>query len=357
MTAVERSYSPIWPTAQGVPLLTAHIKQHPADFIVEEQLPFIPTGTGEHILLQIQKSCLNTPDVARRIAQCARLSERQVSYAGLKDKQAITTQWFSVQVPIKASPDWSNLNTANMTVLQSVRHDRKLRRGAVAHNRFQIILRDVKSNVEALSEHITQRIATGVPNYFGTQRFGKEARNVLQALRLFQQAIHPPRFERGIYLSAARAWLFNQVLARRIVDHAWDRPLLGDIYWLEGTKRFFSSEILDETLQQRVIQGDIHPTGPLWGSGELATHHAVKELETQVILHDSELAEGLAAAGLEQDRRPLRVIPQQLQITHDITTRTLTLGFVLPAGAYATAVLREFVTCSELGLEPDMELS
>lgn len=355
MQRTEHRYSPSWPTTQGGPLLTAQFKQQPADFIVEEQLPFVPSGAGEHVLVQIQKTGVNTVEVARRIAQCVKTSERNVSYAGLKDKHAVTTQWFSVQVPIKVTPDFSHLTAANISVLQTQRHDRKLRRGAVATNRFQIILRNVITTETSLGDRVTQRIAAGVPNYFGTQRFGHEGRNVSQAVRLFQQAIHPPRFERGIYLSAARAWLFNQVLARRINEANWNRTILGDVYWLEGTKRFFSSEVLDETLQQRVTHGDIHPTGPLWGSGELLTHHTVKELETQVIAGDFELAQGLVAAGLEQDRRPLRVIPQQLQISHDVDAQLLRITFELPAGAYATAVLREFVNCSEYGLEPDAE--
>lgn len=348
-------YSLDWPTAYGAPLVIGKFKQIPADFQVIEQLPFVPSGQGEHVLLQICKQGMNTQDVARRIARCAQLSERQISYAGLKDKQAVTTQWFSVQVPIKKAADWSGLPSDNIQLLQAIRHDRKLRRGAVATNQFIITLREVTGDSAGLADRLQRIMSMGVPNYFGAQRFGRDAQNLPQAERLFANAITPPRFERGMYLSAARSWLFNQVLATRVQQTNWDQPLTGEVFWLQGTKRFFSDEQGDTNLSQRMASGDIHATGPLWGKGELLTQATVRELEMHVINNHTGFAQGLAAAGLEQDRRALRVMPLQFEHAHDPIAKTLTVRFELPAGAYATAVLREFALLGDTTAEPESE--
>ncbi|MBI3560480.1 MAG: tRNA pseudouridine(13) synthase TruD [Gammaproteobacteria bacterium] len=335
------SYSLAVPLAHGTPPLRAVFKQSPLDFQVEECLPFEPTGQGEHYLLQIRKRGLNTQDVVRKIARCARLSERWVSFAGLKDKQAVTTQWFSVQLPIKSSTDWAALNSADIDVVQAIRHDRKLRRGAVASNRFDITLRDVVGDAEALIARLQQITAQGVPNYYGPQRFGRNAQNLSQAESLFAGTINPSRFERGMYLSAARAWLFNQVLAHRVAHHTWNHPLPGDVFWLQGTKRFFSNEAITDVIQQRLAALDIHPTGPLWGQGELPTQHQARAMEVALMNNFSGLAKGLEAFGLQQDRRPLRVVPLNLHHSSDESMQLLRLQFELPAGAYATGVLRE----------------
>ena len=348
-------YSLAWPTAHGAPLITGTFKHSPIDFQVTERLPFAPNGQGEHVLLQIRKVGMNTQDVARRIARCAKVSDRLVSFAGLKDKQAVTTQWFSVQIPIKTEADWSDLPSEHLTVLQALRHDRKLRRGAVATNHFIITLREVKGDIPALVDRMRHIVTAGVPNYFGAQRFGRDAQNLLQAERLFAGTISPPRFERGIYLSAARAWLFNQLLAQRIELANWNQPLPGDVFWLQGTKRFFSNEQVDATLQQRVAAGDIHPTGTLWGKGELLTQLAARELELSVMHRYAGFAQGLETAGLEQDRRALRVMPLQFEHVHDPVAKTLTVKFELPAGAYATAVLREFAVLGDTTSEPESE--
>lgn len=348
-------YSLDWPTAYGTPLITGKFKHTPADFQVIEQLPFVPSGQGEHVLLQICKQGMNTQDVARRIARCAKVSERLISYAGLKDKQAVTAQWFSVQVPIKQQADWSALPSEHIQLLQALRHDRKLRRGAVAMNQFVITLREVTGDITELAARLQRIVANGVPNYFGAQRFGRAGQNLPQAARLFANEITPPRFERGMFLSAARSWLFNQVLAARIQQANWDQPLAGDVFWLQGTKRFFSDEQGDTTLSERMVSGDIHATGPLWGKGELLTQATARELEQRVINQYTGFAQGLEAAGLEQDRRALRVMPLQFEHAHDPAATTLTVKFALPAGAYATAVLREFAALGDTTTEPESE--
>lgn len=335
-------YSLDFPRAHGLPLVTAILKQSPEDFQVEEQLPFTPTGQGEHVLLHIRKTGLNTRDVVQRIARLSKIAPRNISFAGMKDKHAITTQWFSVQVPIKTTIDWTPLNSDDLVLLAAVRHDRKLRRGAVSGNHFRINLHNVRGDTAALQPRLQLLATQGLPNYFGEQRFGDAAQNLQKALRLFTGTLSAERFERGIYLSAARAWLFNQVLVQRVRTQQWQQSLAGDVFWLQGTKRFFTGDPQDAALPQRVAQCDIHPTGPLWGQGELQTSAQARALELQVVAQYSALRDGLEQAGLEQDRRALRVMPLALTWAHDAARQMLTLEFDLPAGAYATSVIREF---------------
>ncbi len=342
----ELTYSVESPYAFGSPPVTAVFKASAEDFIVDEYLPFTATGAGEHVLLHIRKTGLNTQDVVKLIARFSGARERDISYAGLKDKQAVTSQWFSIQQPIGKELPWQAMATAQLTILESLRHSRKLRRGAVSQNRFVIHLRQVAGDIPAMMQRLSRIAEQGIPNYFGRQRFGAKGQNIMQAQRMFAGEIEPRRFERGMYLSAARSWLFNQVLAVRIIDNSWNRGMDGDVFWLEGTKRFFSSSGMDDELHRRLVEWDIHPTGPLWGQGELATQDKARELELSVIARHTTLAQGLESRGLEQDRRALRIIPQHFKYTYSAEEQQLKLEFVLPAGGYATSLLREIAVTS-----------
>jgi len=352
----EPTYSLALPYALGLPPVSAVFKAGAEDFIVDECLPFTATGEGEHVLLHIRKTGLNTQDVVKLIARFSGAKERDISYAGLKDKHAVTSQWFSVQQPIGKELPWRAMATAQLTILESLRHSRKLRRGAVSHNRFVIKLRQVQGDIPALLQRLARVAEQGVPNYFGSQRFGVNGKNIIQAQRMFTGEIEPRRFERGMYLSAARAWIFNQVLAVRIVDHSWNQGMDGDVFWLEGTKRFFRSTVMDEELRRRLAQLDIHPTGPLWGKGELATQGKTRELEMSVMTKRTTLAQGLENRGLEQDRRALRITPQHFRYSYSQEQQQLKLEFELPAGGYATSLLREIaITAGDVsGREPEL---
>jgi tRNA pseudouridine13 synthase len=180
-----------------------------------------------------------------------------------------------------------------------------------------------------------------VPNYFGEQRFGREGDNVVNALAMFAGR-RVRREQRTLLLSAARSELFNRVLAERVRTGCWDRPLEGEVWMLDGSRSVFGPEPLDAALEQRLAAFDIHPTGPLWGRGDLRTTDAALALETNALTADDALAlrAGLEAEGLKQERRALRLRPVEM------TWRwrdddVLEVGFVLPAGAYATVVLAE----------------
>ncbi|GLQ89633.1 tRNA pseudouridine(13) synthase TruD [Dyella flagellata] len=329
------------PRAYGTPPLTANLRSTPEDFRVEEILGYEADGEGEHALLWVEKREANTDWVARELARYAGVSPMNVGYAGLKDRHAVTRQAFTVQLPGKADPDWSAFPHAEVKVLSSTRHKRKLKRGALRGNRFVLVLRDVQGD-RSRAEQVLQAIAArGVPNYFGEQRFGREGGNVAQARAMFAGR-RVDRDKRSILLSAARSHVFNCVLAARVERNAWDQPLEGEIWSLAGSRSWFGPEPFDDTLAARLAQGDIHPSGPLWGQGEPPTCAAAGELERGVAAQHADLAAGLAAARMDQERRPLRLLPKDLQWRW-ADQDALQLDFELPAGAYATVIVRELV--------------
>lgn len=329
------------PRAHGAPPLTAELRRTPEDFRVDEILGYDADGEGEHALLWVEKRGANTDWVARELARFAGASPVNVGYAGLKDRHAVTRQAFTVQLAGKPDPDWTAFPHDEVKVLASTRHKRKLKRGALRGNRFVLVLRDVRGDRER-AEAILRAISThGVPNYFGEQRFGREGGNVAQARAMFAGR-RVDREKRSILLSAARSHIFNHVLAARIERDAWSKPLEGEIWSLAGSRSWFGPEPFDETLASRLAQGDIHPSGPLWGQGEPPTVAVAGELERDVAGTFRDLADGLAAARMDQERRPLRLLPKELRWRW-LDDDTLELGFELPAGAYATVVARELI--------------
>jgi len=328
----------------GAPLAIATLRTTPEDFEVHEVLGFEPDGVGDHALLLIQKRNTNTEWLARNLAKFAGVKQVDVGYGGLKDRNAVTSQWFSVNLSGKVEPDWAQLESAELRVLRVARNRRKLKRGAHHGNHFVITLRDVTGDVSELDVRLQAIRDHGVPNYFGEQRFGIAANNIEQARALFAGEIQVgDRHRRGLYLSAARSLLFNAILSKRVADQSWNTGVHGDALMLEGTHSFFVADVIDATLAQRLQSGDVYPTGPLWGRGESAARLDARRIEDQVLTDFEIFRTGLEHAGLDQERRALRLLIQKLEWEF-VTDRTLRLEFVLLSGAYATTVVRELVT-------------
>ncbi len=333
-----------YPHAYGRPDCTAVIRSKPEDFQVEEQLSFQPEGEGEHVLLQLQKRNTNTEWLAKELARFSGVTLRDVSYAGLKDRNAVTSQWFSLRMPTTDEPDWGELESADLNLLTAVRHRRKLRRGALAQNSFRLRLRELKADREVVEARLTQVAANGVPNYFGEQRFGHDLNNLGFADKLFSGRLKKlSKHKRGIYLSAARSYLFNMVLAKRVAAANWDQAIPGDLMLLDGSRSHFPVTDIDEEIQRRIAELDIHPTGPLWGKGEQSITADAAELEQRVLQAYPEWMQGLKRFGLSHDRRALRsrVIGLEWEWPAE---GDLELRFGLYPGSYATAVLREIVS-------------
>jgi tRNA pseudouridine13 synthase len=330
--------------AWGEPVATGCLRGTPEDFQVSEISLLEPQGEGEHVWLLVRKRLENTADVASLLARCAGVPLRDVSYAGLKDRQAVTEQWFSVHLPGSAAPDWSTLDSPGVSILRSVRHGRKLRRGALRGNRFRISVRDLVADPALLRQRLETIAAEGVPNYFGEQRFGRDGSNLRVAERLFRNPrMRLSRHQRGLVLSAARSQLFNAVLSRRVSEGSWNRLLPGDVLQLQGSHSYFVAAAIDAELQQRLADHDIHPTGPLYGRGKPPVQGEPLALETAVLAGYPDWLAGLEAAGLKQERRALRLTLDNLEWRQPAAD-VLCLEFSLPAGAYATSVLRELLS-------------
>jgi tRNA pseudouridine13 synthase len=337
---------PAWPYAYGQPAGTGHIRTLPADFTVTEQLAFEASGDGEHVFLFIEKTGENTEFIARQLARLAHVRQRDIGYAGLKDRHAVTRQWFSVWLPGKTGnePDWAQLDCEQLRVLQTVRHARKLKRGVLSGNRFNITLRNWQGDREQTQATLENIKAHGCPNYYGEQRFGRGGQNVNKALAMFQGA-KAGREQRSLYLSAARSFLFNQILAQRVRDGSWDKALAGDTYVFDLGHSCFKSGQPDDDMIRRVAAGEIHPTATLFGKGDTESAQAALLIEQTTLAAYPALAEGLMASGVERNRRALRMNVPDLQWRLD--EGVLELGFTLPVGSYATVLLREIVRYGE----------
>lgn len=319
------------------------IKQSPEDFKVDEELSFPFSGNGEHVYLKICKTGQNTMWVLDSLARHFSVKPRDIGYAGLKDRNAVTTQWFSLLAKVATPDKIDSYREEGVEIINAQRHSGKLRQGAIRYNRFRIVISELVADEKKIQQRIQRVKKSGVPNYFDEQRFGRQRHNLLAADKLFCGELQAKKAKRRIYLSAARAWLFNLVLAERITSNCWSNGLDGDVFMLEGSKRFFHEERYTEQLEHRLADNDIHPTGPLWGVGDLQTSAAARDLELRVLSDWQEWRHELEQAGMKQQRRATRVVPGALEYDYNSITRRLTLGFDLPAGSYATNLLKELV--------------
>lgn len=332
-------YSLDWPRIHGIPKSTVSFKLAPEDFQVNEYFEGQFSGEGEHILIRIEKRGLTTEEVVKSLGRLINKPVKLISYAGLKDRQALATQWLSIHAPGEIIPGIETLEAPGWRVLESTRHNKKLRPGYLAGNQFVMRLRDV-SNEQDLADRVELVKTTGVPNYFGEQRFGREGGNLIKAEEMLVQGRKvKDRFLKGIYCSAARSWLYNLVLSRRVLDLTWNVPQPGDVIQLRGSNSIFVIDEVDEQLLNRVKDKDIAPASPLPGKGKPMVQGRARELINEVFSDWSEWLAGLERNGLEEAWRS-----NILHIEHcnySIQDSVAELSFTLPAGAYATCVLRE----------------
>ncbi len=324
MTDAPYTTLPQWPGAYPASGACATLKLLNEDFVVTELPLQLPSGGGEHIWLDIQKNGANTAFVAQQLAEAASVQERDVGYAGLKDRHAITRQWFSIYLPSGETPDLTQLQHPEFKVLGQSRHVKKLRPGDLQGNRFRIVLRDVTGDRDAIEANLEAVASLGVPNYFGAQRFGFEGGNVEQGRAMLAREIRVrnPK-KKGIYLSAVRSFVFNEVLALRIRQGLWGKALPGDVMDESGL-----------------------PTGPLWGRGRVIATDQAQSLENGVAERHAALCDGMEHAGLDQERRALVVRPVEMSWEWPQSDQ-LVLTFSLPAGTYATSVLNEILRTTE----------
>lgn len=332
------------------PQAQADFKQQPADFQVTEVLGFEPEpeDKGQHHWLWIRKEGANTEYVARQLAAHAGIAAKLVSYSGLKDRQAITQQWFSVELNATQTIDWSTFAEPGVSIERHVRSVRKLRRGTHQANDFVIVLRNVSDpqDVEQRLQYVAQH---GVPNYYGEQRFGHQGRNLEKAQAMFAGKRFKDRNLRSLVLSSARSYLFNQVVSARVEQQLQTQLLLGDVCMLRGSHSFFcwQDEVTRVETEARLVANDVQLTAPLWGRGEPISQLEAREFETLALQPFDEFKDGLERAGLKQERRALLLKPEQL--TWQWQETQLTVSLRLPTGTFATSVMRELIRGSATG--------
>ncbi|HVW68242.1 MAG TPA: tRNA pseudouridine(13) synthase TruD [Steroidobacteraceae bacterium] len=331
------------PRAYGPPLARGVLRAEPEDFVVEEDLGFAPSGSGQHVLLRVRKRDANTQWVARELARLCDCHPRDVGYAGLKDRHAVAVQWFTVPKSRLSLEAWREVRQPELDVLQAEAHSRKLPRGALAGNHFIIRVRSIAAlSEQALSERAAEIARRGVPNYFGPQRFGRGGSN-LSRIADGLRALRAP--ERGFVLSAARSLIFNTVLASRVQDGSWEHLEAGDIANLDGRGSIFPVDALDSTLTERCARLDIHPTGPLWGRNAPPTQLRIAQLETLAGAALQRPCELICEAGMDQERRALRLAVRDLSWVREQGREAgldaIVLRFRLTRGSFATTVLRE----------------
>lgn len=354
------------PQSSSPPIKQAIYKSSNNDFVVNEILDLEFTGEGEHLWLHMQKSGMNTAYLAKLLSEWADIPLRDVGYSGLKDRHALTTQWFSLRIPKKQLPttDFAPMDLSdneNVQILAQHWHNKKLNRGTHHANQFIITLRDIQfvnelvaDNRQLVEQQLESISKSGVPNYFGPQRFGHGGNNIREALRLLAQPPtitnasqkkskrkRAPREQHTMALSAARSLIFNEILAARVHDSSWDTGLTGEVFNLNGSGSIFSSEQMDDALRTRLASGDIHPTGVMWGIDNDKVTGVAAQIEHDTVQQStllSHLASGLEQHAIKAQRRALRLPVEQLSWDWQDET-TLVLNFTLTTGSFATSVL------------------
>ncbi|GGC79823.1 tRNA pseudouridine synthase D [Marinobacter halophilus] len=323
------------------------LKATPEDFRVAEQLwpacegfEVKDAGTGEHLCVRLEKTGDNTEYVARELAAMAGCKAFEVGFCGLKDRHAITVQWFSLYCPGQEAGDAALLATIaeRWPVLASRRHARKLRRGEHLNNRFDLVLRQVSGDRAALDQALTLLAERGAPNYFGPQRFGIDGGNLAQAVNVDPSRLNRKKGGRRggggsgsknvLYFSAARSWLFNEVLAQRVTAGNWFACLPGE------------------------PAEDGAPTGPLWGDGGTSAGEDLASFERAVVAGHPEFEKLFLSTRMKPERRALVTRPEQLHWQW-LDECTLRLQFFLPPGQYATTVLGDIFELQDMSLSRD----
>ena len=333
---------PRWAWALGEPALQGRIRCQPEDFRVYE-IPLVePEGSGNHLWLEIEKRGANTNWVAGELSKAAGVHPKEVGFAGMKDRNGVTRQWFSVGLQEASRLDPQDWTIQDVTVLQHHRHTRKLKRGTLRGNRFRLVVRELAGDRAQLESRLQSVSANGVPNFFGEQRFGRGGLNVERARHWLLQGGRVRRNQKSIFLSATRSFLFNNVLSARVSQGRWNQLMDGELALLDGSRSVFPCDLPDAVLERRCLEFDIHPTGPLPGKDGKRPARDVLDLENNILESEKPLIDALERAGVKAARRSLRLKPANM--AWEFHEDSLVLEFELPAGAYATSLLRELVS-------------
>jgi tRNA pseudouridine13 synthase len=334
-------------TGPKAPRPEAVLRREPDDFVVEEIPAYEPSGEGEHVFITFRKSGLTTLEALRRMARALEVDPREAGFAGMKDRHAVTTQTGSLPWRADRSLDAiEQLSIEGIEVLAFRRHPHKLKTGHLRANRFVLRLRDVDPDARPQVDAALGEIALrGVPNAFGSQRFGREGDNARVALDWLTGRARGPRGKREqrLLFSALQSRLFNEVLARREEQGSWDGVLAGDLAQKHDSGGMFEVPLEGDELEDarvRAAEGRLSATGPMFGAKMRWPAGEPAAIE-RAVLAESGVEEALFSRHRQLGkgtRRPLRLEVREARWDWN-EADYLTVRFVLPKGGYATTVL------------------
>ncbi|MBS9777803.1 MAG: tRNA pseudouridine(13) synthase TruD [Gammaproteobacteria bacterium] len=307
-------------------------KSEPADFVVHEVLDWDFVGQGEHIFLYIEKTNCNTVWLAKQLARFYGVPPRDVGYSGLKDRHAITRQYFSVRLPGVKPDTYEIPEHDEYRVVSHILHDKKLKRGNHKCNDFTIRLRNVSGDEAIIDQRLAFIQQHGCPNFFDSQRFGHDENNLQRLSQWVAGEIElRKRDEKSIVLSALRSSIFNRSLGERVSNDTWHSVIYGDTVILDGSNSHFSVDVVDEDITKRCSEKDIHPAGLLVGA------------ESNFVESSDMLLTLMQREHLQEGFRPLRLKIQNLQWQRDGSDYVISMR--LPSGAYASGVIHQVFDC------------
>lgn len=352
-----------WQYAWSEPEMTADFKTTIQDFYVEEVLGFEPDGEGEHLYLYVEKQGINTDYLAKLLAQHVGIPKNKVTYSGVKDRHAVTRQWFCLHV-LNAEPNFDHfMESINkdlheheaVRIIQQTRHRRKLKIGTHKANRFIIRLRRLNGPLEDLENRLALVALAGVPNYFGPQRFGIDGNNLTNGINwLNKKSGSKKRFTKteSFWVSAVRSWFFNEALSDQVAADIWNSVFIEDRVQAQYTSSQSKVDKVDATLLKQLHHLDVHPLMPLPNSTALqnTSPNRAKAMAASWQQHKS-ILESMLELDFSREERTTRLYPMDMK--WEIADAQLILQFTLTKGSFATSVLRElvkFTNCS--GVEP-----
>lgn len=336
-------FNKLFPTLNTI-TATGTIRTVPEDFKVTELSDIELSGVGEHLWLYVQKIGCNTDWVANQLSNVCQVPRKQVGFAGLKDRHAVTKQWFSVQ--LSKVTDIDKIQSAlpdEVTILKSKMHSRKIKTGQLDANQFEIIIRNIAGDKQQIEQNIISIIENGVPNYFGSQRFGHDMGNIQKCQDWFAGTYKvKSRNLKSLLISTARSHIFNVIVAKRIKDDTWNTPIQGDILQLNKSHSWFPmSDATPEEITKRLNEFDIHLTAAMYGEDKVQSSDDCAEFESTIAAQFPIYHTGFEKFRLKQDRRAMRICP--IDFSFQWIDGDLKFNFKLLPGAYATGIMREIL--------------